>query len=181
MVASLMRMVGFDLQRQLARLQASAEDFKARTMADVRREAMSIGVTLGLVFTGLMLVLMTLAAALGGLYLWVEIWEGPLVALGVVGLTTALLAILMFAVAGSRNRRTPVERDSPAASASASPFPHSASLMEGVSQQVGGRAAAATADVLDNAADAVRHGSRETILAVLALAAVAGVVIGRRR
>lgn len=106
MVATVLKLVGFDLQRQVARLKAQAEEFKDRTLDDIKHKAVNTGLMIGLAFGGLVFVLITLVVGLMALYLWVEMHQGPFVALGAVALATALLAALMFTVAATRGGST---------------------------------------------------------------------------
>ena len=43
MVAAVLKLVGFDLQRQLARLKAQAEEFKDRTTDEIKHKAIDYG------------------------------------------------------------------------------------------------------------------------------------------
>ena len=118
----------------------------------------------------LMFALLTVFAGLAALYLYVDYERGPLVALGAVALITAALAILLFALAALRGiRDAPVPlRPMPAPQVS-------------VTQNLTDRTAAVANEALDSKADMLRRSSRETILAAMGAAIIAGVVIGRRR
>ncbi|CAN0202668.1 unnamed protein product, partial [Phaeothamnion confervicola] len=124
-------------------------------------------------------------AGLLALYLWVAMQEGPFVGLGVVALTTAALAAILFTVAATRGGKPkrPRVHVAPAvvtAEPVPAPPPH-ASLMDTVTHNLTHRTAAATNEALDSAAEIVRKGPREAVLATLAVAVVVGLFIGRRR
>ena len=194
MVATVLKLVGFDLQRQLARLKAQAEDFKDRTTDEIKHKAVNVGLAIGLAFAGLVFVVLTIVAGLIALYLWVEMKRGPFVGLGAVALTTMLLAACLFILAATRGNkekkrekpRARVTQDaglavSPAAERLASAVPPHGSFVDAITQDLTDRTAAAANEALDTAAGIVRKSPREAILAALAIAVVAGVVLGRRR
>ena len=104
MVATVLKLVGFDLQRQLARLKAQAEDFKDRTTDELKHKAVDAGLTIGLAFGGLIFIVLTVAIGLLALYLWIEVEHGPFAGLGAVALTTTALAALLFMIAIMRGK-----------------------------------------------------------------------------
>jgi uncharacterized membrane protein YbhN (UPF0104 family) len=185
MLQTLGRFAGFDLRQQLTRLRWQAEELKDRAIQDVKHQVAATGITIGLAFSGLVFLLITVVIALIALFFWAEMRYGTFAAFGIVGGTTAALALLLFAIAGSRGGKSKPERP-PELEASSDPEfrrapPPSASFAEAASQRFVHRTAAATDEVLDSAAEIVRKGPREAILATLAVAAVVGLVIGRRR
>jgi hypothetical protein len=188
MLATLLRLVGIDLQRQLAHLRAQAEDFKNRTTLEVQHKVADTSITIGIAFVGLFFVLLTVVVALVALYLWVDMQRGPFAALAAVGLATGIMAALTFAIVAARSPRplpkrpiaSPV-RPAPAALANYPSAVSGASLLEGVTSKLADRTAAAAHEALDSAAEMVRKSPREAIIGTLAVAAVIGVVIGRRR
>ena len=127
---------------------------------------------------------MTVIVGLIALFLWVAQEHGPFVAFAVVALATSLLAALLFTIALTRGDK-PARPMRPAAVASAtsrsaaSP-PDFASLAAAITRGLTDKTASATHEAVDTAADLVRKGSRETMLATLAVAVVVGLVIGRR-
>jgi hypothetical protein len=197
MVATVLKLVGFDLQRQLARLKAQAEDFKDRTTDEIKHKAVNAGLAIGFAFAGLVFVVLTIVAGLIALYLWVEMQHGRFAGLGAVALTTMLLAACLFILAATRGskekkREKPAARVtqdaglavSPAAESLASSpvaIPPHGSFVDAITQDLTDRTAAAANEALDTAAGIVRKSPREAILAALAVAVVAGVVVGRRR
>ena len=192
MVATVLKLVGFDLQRQLARLKAQAEDFKDRTTDELKHKAVDAGLTIGLAFGGLIFIVLTVAIGLLALYLWIEVEHGPFAGLGAVALTTTALAALLFMIAIMRGKsdkpaakRTTVDAGaafSTAASLGNAPrfVTPQASFVDSITQDLTDRTAAAANEALDTAAGIVRKSPREVVLAVLAAAVVAGVVVGRR-
>jgi hypothetical protein len=198
MIDALLRLVGVDLQRQLAQLRAKAEDFKDRTTDEMKRQAADAGLTMGLAFVGVIFAMWTVLAGLIALYLWVAEQKDPFVALGAVGLVTAVLAALLFTIVSMRGSRPDTKQTRPidfAASAAATPafsaetnpafaaaaLPPNASILDVFAHTLTDRTAAATGEVLDSAADIVRRGPREAMLVTLAVAALVGVMLGRRR
>jgi hypothetical protein len=95
-----------------------------------------------------------------------------------VALTTGLLAVLLFIVAASRGRRSARRRLERHVAA---PYVGVDARSAGLTRQLSDRATAAANQALDQAADIVRKGRRESILATLAVTAVIGIVIGRLR
>jgi len=133
--------------------------------------------------------------ALVALYHWVDIHEGAFAALGVIGLVTALLAASMFALAFLRGKRrrapAPVDR-APAASPPPSPVaplllsvlpppPANASVFDHLTHRFTTRVATAGDEALDAAVHAMRTSSRPALFGTLAVVALVGVLIGRRR
>ena len=114
MVATVLKLVGFDLQRQLARLKAEAEDFKDRTTDDIKQKAVDAGLMIALAFAGLVFIVLAIVTGLIALYLYVEMKRGTFAGLGAVALTSAVIAALMFVVAATRGKtRKPARRSVP--------------------------------------------------------------------
>jgi len=112
MVATVLKLVGFDLQRQLARLKAEAEDFKDRTTDDIKQKAVDAGLMIALAFTGLLFIVLAIVAGLIALYLYVEMKRGAFAGLGAVALTSAIIAAVMFIVAATRGKKRKLARRS---------------------------------------------------------------------
>jgi hypothetical protein len=202
MLRYLLGLFGFDLESQVARLRAHAEDLKDRTIREVKREAADTGITIGLAFGSLVLGLLTLGAALAALYLWVATASGPFAGLAAVGCTAAVLAIILAVVAATRRKlpaspatvrsaaseplRVPVAAPAPRVSPPLPPLPSfsatsPASFVDALTHRLAHRAVAASDDVLDSATEIVRNGSREAIVATLGVAVLVGLLIGRRQ
>ena len=62
MVATVLELVGFDLQRQLVRLKAEAEAFKERTADDIKQKAVDAGLKVALAFAGLVFIVLAVVA-----------------------------------------------------------------------------------------------------------------------
>lgn len=203
MVSTVLKLVGFDLQRQLARLKAQAEEFKDRTFDEIKHKAVNTGLMIGLAFGGLVFVLLTLIVGLVALYLWVAKDYGPFVALGVVALTTTVLAALLFTLAATRGGLTKPKPRQPILSAETSKASHSeapqasrafaatpveeqskaslTALVDTLTQDLTDKASAVANEAMDSAVETIRKSPREAILAAMAVAVVAGIFIGRRR
>ena len=147
MVATLLRLVGIDLGR-LAR---------------------DTAITVVLAMLGAFAAVLALALGILALYLWLERELGTFAALGIVGGTSALLAVVLLAIALLRTRRKPPARRQAALPAAADPLQASAVAV-----------ARATDEAVNGAADVVRNGSRQQIAGTIAAAALIGWVIGRR-
>lgn len=190
MVATLLRLVGFDLQRCLENLRFQAEQFKLRTADEVKQQVAVASITIGFACVGLMLGLLTVVIGLIALYLWVATFHGPFVGLTVVGSITAVFAAVLFGVAVKRSSRTSSPRpvgdaagasmsSTESASGVATPNPFTAADIR--RRGLVNETAAATDDALDMAVETIRNGPREALLATLAIAVVIGIVVGRRR
>ncbi|MBV8132016.1 MAG: hypothetical protein JO282_05815 [Alphaproteobacteria bacterium] len=196
MLQAALRLLGVDLNQKLAEIRAHIDEIRARAISEVTEQAKETGLTVGLALIGAVAVLLTFIVALAALYLLVDMHEGPFAALGAVGLVTALLAALMFALAFRRGRRKTAPAPvylSPAASPPASPSapvllsavvpppPPNASFFDVLRHRFSTRAAAAGDEVIDTAVRAMRTSSRPALFGTLAVVALVGVLIGRRR
>jgi uncharacterized BrkB/YihY/UPF0761 family membrane protein len=187
MLDMLLQAIGVDLQRQFARLKAQADEYKNQAVDEIKHQAVHAGVTIALALLGLVFVLLTIVVGLIALYVWVEAWEGPYVALAAVAATTSVMAALLFLIVSARGRKSAPSRPSVAPAPSvASPdaMPSAASLSslaETITDRLKQQTAEAASDAIDQAADFVRKSPRETILVSLAAAVVIGLMIGRRK
>jgi len=127
--------------------------------------------------------------------------QGPFAALAAVGVVMALLAALMFALAFGRRSRRPanvVSNRHPAGSSPTPPPPPQQSAPLGLSQlmpslrpnapifdvlkhRVSTRVAGAGDEAVDAAVHRIRTWSRPVLFGTLAVAALIGVLLGRRR
>lgn len=147
MVATLLRFVGIDLRR-------------------MAREA---AVTLALIVFGAFAAILAFAAGFAALYLWLDELLGTFAALGILGGASALLAIVLFAVAFRRAPRKPGVYAEDALRAAAGLAPASVATL------------ARTADeAAKGITEIVGNGSRQQIIGTIALAALIGLVFGRR-
>lgn len=147
MVAMLLRLVGIDFKR-LAR---------------------DTAITIVLAVLGAFAAMLALAFGLVALYFWLEPKLGAVAALGILSGASALLAVILFAIAFLRTPRSPRVRAEDALRAAADPARASAAAV-----------ARAADEAVNGAADIVRKGSREQIIGTIAVAALIGWLLGRR-
>ena len=144
MVATLLRFVGIDLRR-------------------MAREA---AVTLALIVFGAFAAILAFAFGFAALFIWLDESLGTFAALGILGGASALLAIVLFAVAFRRAPRK------------------SGAYAEDALRAAGSAPAATFARTADEAvkgiAEIVGNGSRQQIIGTIAVAALIGWVLGRR-
>ena len=196
MLQALFRLLGVDLNRKLAEVRTHIDEIKTGAISQVTEQVKETGLTVGLLLIGAIAALLTLIVVLAALYLWVDTYQGPFVALAVVGVVTASLAALMFVLAFRRARRKPVAAPlylnpaaSPAPSASSPvllsaalpPLPPNASFFDRLTHRFTTRVATAGDEALDAAVHAMRTSSRPALFGTLAVVALVGVLIGRRR
>lgn len=145
MVATLLRFVGIDL----------------------RRIAQEAAVTLALVVIGAFAAILAFAFGFALLYLWLDELLGTFVALGILGGVSALLAVVLFAVAFWRAPRKPGAYAADALRAAAGP----ASTAD---------FARTTDEAVKEIAEIVGNGSRQQIIGTIAMVALIGWLLGRR-
>jgi hypothetical protein len=195
MLQALLRLLGVDLNRKLAEVRGQIDELKRSAISQATEQVKETGLTVGLILLGAIAALFTFVIALAALYVWVDMHEGPLAACGAVGLVTALLAALMFVLVLQRGKRrptpVPVYR-SPAALPPSSPVapvlmsvlpppPANASFFDHLTHRLTTRVATAGDEALDTAVHAMRTSSRPALFGTLAIVALVGVLIGRRR
>jgi hypothetical protein len=129
---------------------------------DLKREVRHITVTVVLALVGAVLAILAIAIGLRALYLWLELHYGVFPALGILGGSSALIALVLFGFAFLRRNARPRPRVANPLRASA------ASLVEAGEQ------------AMENATDTVRHGSRKQVYATILIAVLAGLVLGRK-
>jgi len=192
MLQALLRLLGVDLDRKLAEVRGHIDELKRSAISQATEQIKETGLTVGLLLGGAIAALFTLIIALAALYVWIDMHEGPLVAFAVIGLVTALLAALMFALAFLRRKRGPAPAAvyrAPAASPPAAPLlmsvlpppPANASFFDRLTHRFTTRVATAGDEALDAAVHAMRTSSRPALFGTLAVVALVGVLIGRRR
>ena len=139
---------------------------------EVKRQARhAVLVTILLVLAGLA----AFGAAVVGLialYMWLAQQHGPFIALAIVGAGLLVLALILLLVAVIRRRprfavRPPLQTAQPAA------------LLGALGQDSYGKAAAGGEQAFRFVNEALREGSRSTLLGTLALAVVLGLIAGR--
>ena len=192
MLQALLRLLGVDLDRKLAEVRGHIDELKRSAISQATEQVKQTGLTIGLILLGAIAALFTFVIALAALYLWVDMHEGPLAACGAVGLVTALLAALMFVLALRRGKRRPAPAAvyrAPAASPPAAPLlmsvlpppPANASFFDRLTHRFTTRVATAGDEALDAAVQSMRTSSRPALFGTLAVVALVGVLIGRRR
>jgi len=195
MLEALLRLLGVDLNQKLAEIRGQFDELKRSAISQATAQAKETGLTVGLILLGAVAALFTFIIALAALYVWVDMHEGPLVALGVVGLVTALVAALMFGLAFLRGKRKPAPvavYHAPAAalpSSAAAPLllsvlpppPPNASFFDHLTHRVTTRVATAGDEALDTAMHVMRTSSRPALFGTLAVVTLIGVLIGRHR
>ena len=195
MLRTLFRLLGVDLDRKLAEVRGQIDELKRSAISQATEQVKETGITAGFILGGAIAALFTLIIALAALYVWVDMHEGPLVALGVIGLVTALLAVALFVLALRRGKRRPAPAavyHAPAASPPAAPAapilmsvlpppPANASFFDPLTHRFTTRVATAGDEALDAAVHAMRTSSRPALFGTLAVVTLVGVLIGRRR
>ena len=124
----------------------------------VHRRVHRLKVTALLMLTGGVFILLAFGFGVSLLSVWLQQLYGTMIAFAIIGGGSAVIGFILFAVASWR----------PASQARSAP--HEAAVPE----------FDAAKRSFDEAIAAVQHGSRETMLAALAIALVAGVTLGRR-
>ncbi len=182
MLQAVLRLLGVDLHQKLAEIRGQIGELTVRAISRVTDEVKETSLVVGLVLVGAVAALLTFIVALAALYLWVDMHEGPFAALAAVGLVTASLAALMFALAFRRGRRRPMSTPLPRPpAASLPPPPPNASFVDVLTHRFSTRAAMAGDEAIDAAVHAMRTSSRSALFGTLAVVALVGVLIGRRR
>jgi Putative Actinobacterial Holin-X, holin superfamily III len=162
MFGKLIDLVRGDIDRQLAWVKT-----------EVGRQGRYAALTAALVAVAALSALGAIVVGCVALYWWLATRYSPYLAFAVLGGGFALLAFILFVLAFGRHR--PKVRSAPALQ-SARP----ATLINSLKQAGYGDAIAAGEQVSKMANDNLRHGSRQTLFGTLALAAVVGLIVGRR-
>jgi hypothetical protein len=195
MLQVLFRLLGVDLNRKLAEVRGHIDELKRSAISQATEQVKETGLTVGFILGGAIAALFTLIIALAALYVWVDMHEGPLVAFAVIGVVTALLAALMFALAFLRRKHgsapdavyhapaalPPASSSAPVLMSVLPPPPANASFFDRLTHRFTTRVAAAGDEALDAAVHAMRTSSRPALFGTLVVVALVGVLIGRRR
>ena len=202
MLQLVLRLLGVDIEHKLAKIRSQIEEFRARTTRQIAEQIKQTGLVVGFALVGTGAAVATFIIALVGLYRWVDLYKGPFAALAAVGAVTALLAAGMFVLAsrgkppetasrvarGGRLTAAPPELSasqpwpvSAALSAAVPSPPPNASVADLLTHRVSTRVAGAGDEAIDAAVHLMRNGSRSVLFGTLAVVALVGVVIGRRR
>ena len=203
MLTAIMRLFGIDLEHQILVLKEQVRELVEEGTSRARHEINDATFTAVLVACSATAASATVAVGLAALFLWVDRDHGTMLALSAVAGVTAVIALLTFTVAWKRSRKVgfrsnqqpavqrpavatpPVPRPLQPAPVDLStlvpPPPPNATIVDLLTHRFAHRVAAASDEAMDTATGLVRDGSREALFGTLALAAVVGVLIGRRR
>jgi hypothetical protein len=190
MLREVLRLLGVGLDRKLAEIRGQIAEFRIRTTHQITEQIKATTLLVGFAFIGGAAAIATFIIILVALYRWVDLYYGPFPALAALGAVTALLSIVMFVLAFRRRPRksasTPPSRSTPpaqsgAVSAVLPPLPPNATFLDVLRHRFSTRVAGAGDETLDAAVHFMRTGSRSVLFGTLAVAALVGVMIGRRR
>jgi hypothetical protein len=203
MLRFLLRLLGVDLDYQIAEIRAQIEQFRARTTRELAEQAKKTGLTIGFAAVGGIAAIATFVIVLVALYRWADLYGGPFAGLAAVGMVTGLLAAVMFVLAFWRGPRNPASAgvDGGRAAAPAPPqgptprprppsallaaalpsLPSNASVVDVLKHRVSTHVAGAGDEAVDAAVHLMRTGSRSVLFGTLAVVALVGVLLGRRR
>ena len=155
----------------------------------------------GFAFVGAVAAIAIFVIVLVGLYRWVALCKGPFAALTAVSTVTGLLAAVMLVLAFRRKPPkpssvdadrhaaalpcappVPLSRPGPAALPAALPsLPWNASVFDVLTHRFSTRVAGTGTRPSNAAVHLMRTGSRSVLFGTLAVVALAGVMLGRRR
>jgi hypothetical protein len=201
MLRFLLRLLGVDLDYQIAEIRAQIEEFRAKTTRGLAEQAKKTGLTIGFAAVGGIAAIATFVIVLVALYRWADLYGGPFAGLAAVGVVTGLLAAVMFVLAFWRGPRKPASAGSdggrtaapapprgpphrpPSAllSAALPSLPSNASVVDVLKHRVSTHVAGAGDEAIDAAVHLMRTGSRSVVFGTLAVVALVGVLLGRRR
>lgn len=201
MLTSVLGFLGVDLQQQANHIQARVEVLRDQTLDKTAQHIKHVSAIIGFALAGAVLALVALGFGFAALYLWVAAEHGTMAAIGTLAIAAAVAAALLFMAAkGIAHRRVaslpaqpivvmpssppPVPTTAQAAAAMASLVPPpraGASLLDIVTHRVTTKAAGASEEAVETAVELVRTGSRSALLGTIAITALVGLLIGRRR
>lgn len=130
---------------------------------DLKREVRGFAVTIALAAAGAFLAIVAIAIGLRAFYLWLEGQVGVFPALGILGGVSAVLAIIAFFLAFKRGRKP-------------KPAPRAANPIQSSAAAI----AEATEQAVNDATDSIRTGSRKQMYTTILIAALAGLLLGRK-
>ena len=136
---------------------------------DLKRLAREAAITIVVAMFGAFAAIVALGLGTVALYLWLELKLGTFAALSILGVTSALLAIVLLVIAFGRTPRKPRYRVDDALRAAAAPAQASAAAFTGAADEA-----------VNAAAEIVRNGSAQQIAGTIAMAALIGWLLGRR-
>jgi Putative Actinobacterial Holin-X, holin superfamily III len=162
MFGRLVALVRADIDRQIAWLKAEFE-----------RQGRHVALTVVLAAAAALCALGAIVVGCTAFYWWLALRYGAAVAFAVLGGGLALLAFMLFVLAFARHRP---KMHHPPVLQSVRP----ATLVNTVKQAGYADAIRAGEQVSKIANDHLRHGSRQSLFGTLALAALVGLIVGRR-
>jgi hypothetical protein len=201
MLQEVLRLLGADLNQKFAKIRADVQELQVRATRQLTGQIKEIGLVVGFAVLGAIAALFTLVIVFVGLYRWVEIHHGPFAALTVIGVAMAIFSALMFVLAFVRGNRKTVSATVPrgaaplppppppplpqpvplSLSAALPPLPPNASVFDILTHRFSTRVAGAGDEAVDAAVHVMRTGSRSALFGTLAVVALVGVLLGRRR
>lgn len=150
---------------------------------DLKAKIRAITLTVGLAVAGAVTAMITAGFAIALLYVWLQHNFGTVEALAIVAGGFALVTIVLFTIAFARpGQRSKRVTEPPAAAADNAPDRADAAAKSGLGFGTLGveKAMAYGEKVVDDAVGAVENGPRQSRLIALALAGLAGIILGRR-
>ena len=171
MFGVLARLLEFNVGR---RLMSAGLDFKQQITRQIKHTTQTIVLALA----GGLAALVTLGIGLIALYLWLARDYGPFVALGVIGLATGVIALVLLSIAFLRGGLPTAHSSSsrPALQRAGSPARAAETGLDRLAQ----RAADAGEQVVGTTQSVFEQGSRKSVVGLLVVAGVLGLIVGRR-
>jgi hypothetical protein len=170
MFGVLARLLQFGAARGLV---SAGLNFKQQIIRQVRHTTQTIALAL----VGALFGLVTFGIGLIALYLWLERDYGPFVALGVIGLSTLVIACILLSIAFLRDGPTP-------RSSTPRPLFHRAAsgarAVDTGLDRLTQRATDVGERVVGNTQSLFQQGSRKSVVGLLLVAGVVGLIVGRR-
>src|SRR5262245_34520946 len=112
MLDRLLQIIGIDLDAKFAQVKAQVDAFKDTAKHELQAELVHAGTVAGFALAAFVALTATCVIALVGLYIWLKPQLGELNALAVVGAVTAVIAIVMAALATTR-KKSPIPATEP--------------------------------------------------------------------
>ena len=174
MFGVLARLLQFNVGR---RLLSAGLDLKQQITRQVKHTTQTIVLALA----GGLAALVTLGIGTIALYLWLERDYGPFVALGIIGLATGVIALVLLSIAFLRGGPSQSSSSRPSSSRpslqrTGSPARAAETGLDHLAQ----RATVAGEQVVGTAQNLFEHGSRKSVIGLLVVAGVLGLIVGRR-
>lgn len=195
MIGAVMSALNSVLKGQASRLVGLADDYKRRTIYEIKTEVKSeiagAGVMAGLGVVGLFFMMVAVVAGLAALFHWVSLRHGPLAGYAAAGGVSLILGLLTFTVLAVRANADKPEYVPPELSQikadakdalrqSQNAVTNLASTIKSdLGSTVEAQARALGRQTLDAATGAVRNGSSQTLMITIAATAVIGLLLGR--